>query len=61
MLISSPCLTFFLVCSAHFLRPGVVFFVSQELQPIRAEELELHAPEYPWSHNGLLDTLDHAR
>ena len=39
----------------------VTLVLLQELAPIQAEEIELHAPEYPWSHNGWLDTLDHAR
>lgn len=30
-------------------------------QSVRASELELHPPNYPWSHNGLLSALDHAR
>lgn len=39
----------------------VALFLVQELAPVQAEEIELHPPEYPWSHNGWLDTLDHAR
>ncbi|XP_007907494.1 cytochrome c1, heme protein, mitochondrial [Callorhinchus milii] len=27
---------------------------------VTADELELHPPNYPWSHNGLLSSLDHA-
>ncbi|CAM9481956.1 cytochrome c1, heme protein, mitochondrial [Lampetra fluviatilis] len=27
---------------------------------IKAEELELHAPKYPWNHNGALSALDQA-
>ncbi|ETE59508.1 Cytochrome c1, heme protein, mitochondrial [Ophiophagus hannah] len=27
---------------------------------VKASELELHAPSYPWSHNGLLTALDHS-
>lgn len=30
-------------------------------QSVRASELELHPPKNPWSHNGLLTSLDHAR
>ncbi|XP_029442006.1 cytochrome c1, heme protein, mitochondrial isoform X2 [Rhinatrema bivittatum] len=26
---------------------------------VKASELELHPPSYPWSHNGLLSSLDH--
>uniref|UniRef100_A0A0B6ZR85 Cytochrome c1, heme protein, mitochondrial n=1 Tax=Arion vulgaris TaxID=1028688 RepID=A0A0B6ZR85_9EUPU len=29
-------------------------------QPTFASELVLHPPHYPWSHNGLLQTFDHA-
>ncbi|KAK4876626.1 hypothetical protein RN001_009132 [Aquatica leii] len=29
-------------------------------QSVKASELELHAPEYPWSHSGYLASLDHA-
>jgi hypothetical protein len=49
-----------MVLSAPFLML-VTLVLLQELAPIQAEEIELHAPEYPWSHNGWLDTLDHAR
>lgn len=28
---------------------------------VNASELELHAPSYPWAHNGLLTALDHSR
>lgn len=30
-------------------------------QSVKASDLELHAPSYPWSHNGMLSALDHAR
>ncbi|MEQ2194738.1 hypothetical protein XENOCAPTIV_002230 [Xenoophorus captivus] len=30
-------------------------------QSVKASELELHPPNYPWSHSGLLSSLDHAR
>uniref|UniRef100_A0A671QUL0 Cytochrome c-1 n=1 Tax=Sinocyclocheilus anshuiensis TaxID=1608454 RepID=A0A671QUL0_9TELE len=30
-------------------------------QSVKATDLELHPPSYPWSHNGLLSSLDHAR
>nr|XP_020480814.1 cytochrome c1, heme protein, mitochondrial isoform X2 [Monopterus albus] len=29
-------------------------------QAVKASELELHPPHYPWSHDGLLSSLDHA-
>ncbi|KAK5602690.1 iso-1-cytochrome c [Crenichthys baileyi] len=29
-------------------------------QSVKASELELHPPNYPWSHSGLLSSLDHA-
>uniref|UniRef100_A0A673JKN3 Cytochrome c1, heme protein, mitochondrial-like n=1 Tax=Sinocyclocheilus rhinocerous TaxID=307959 RepID=A0A673JKN3_9TELE len=29
-------------------------------QSVKASDLELHPPSYPWSHNGLLSSLDHA-
>ncbi|XP_013872192.1 cytochrome c1, heme protein, mitochondrial [Austrofundulus limnaeus] len=29
-------------------------------QAVKATELELHAPSYPWSHSGPLSALDHA-
>ncbi|KAB5567723.1 hypothetical protein PHYPO_G00236150 [Pangasianodon hypophthalmus] len=29
-------------------------------QSVKASELELHAPSYPWSHGGMLSALDHA-
>uniref|UniRef100_A0A8C9VVE9 Cytochrome c1, heme protein, mitochondrial n=1 Tax=Scleropages formosus TaxID=113540 RepID=A0A8C9VVE9_SCLFO len=28
-------------------------------QSVKASDLELHPPSYPWSHNGLLSSLDH--
>lgn len=28
---------------------------------VSAAELELHPPKYPWSHGGMLSTLDHSR
>ena len=28
---------------------------------VLAAELTLHPPQYPWSHNGLFSSLDHAR
>ena len=30
-------------------------------QSVKASGLELHAPQFPWSHNGLFSSLDHAR
>lgn len=30
-------------------------------QSVKASDLELHPPSYPWSHNGMLSSLDHAR
>lgn len=30
-------------------------------QSVKASDLELHAPSYPWSHGGMLSALDHAR
>ncbi|EDQ91284.1 uncharacterized protein MONBRDRAFT_23528 [Monosiga brevicollis MX1] len=30
------------------------------MQSVSAEDLELHPPAYPWEHNGLLSTFDHA-
>lgn len=30
-------------------------------QSVKASDLELHPPNYPWSHNGLVSALDHAR
>jgi len=32
-----------------------------EFNPVIAEDLELHPAHYPWSHNGRLQSLDHAR
>eukprot|EP01147_Barroeca_monosierra_P001426 gene1426-4587_t len=32
----------------------------EELRPIRADDLELHPAQFPWSHNGLLDAFDHS-
>ncbi|XP_028823073.1 cytochrome c1, heme protein, mitochondrial-like [Denticeps clupeoides] len=29
-------------------------------QSVKASELELHPPSYPWSHGGMLSALDHA-
>ncbi|XP_077435055.1 cytochrome c1, heme protein, mitochondrial [Vanacampus margaritifer] len=29
-------------------------------QSVKASDLELHPPNYPWSHGGLLSSLDHA-
>eukprot|EP00730_Choanoeca_flexa_P011019 TRINITY_DN2227_c0_g1_i1.p1 TRINITY_DN2227_c0_g1~~TRINITY_DN2227_c0_g1_i1.p1 ORF type:complete len:301 (+),score=90.72 TRINITY_DN2227_c0_g1_i1:53-955(+) len=47
--------------AAAILATGVSAAVAlEELRPVSAEELELHAPEYPWSHNGMLSSLDHA-
>jgi len=31
------------------------------LSTLAASELVLHPPNYPWSHNGLFDALDHQR
>ena len=28
---------------------------------VYAGDLELHPPSYPWSHSGVLSSLDHAR
>lgn len=36
---------------------GLAFALHQS---VKASELELHPPAYPWSHNGLLSSLDHA-
>jgi ubiquinol-cytochrome c reductase cytochrome c1 subunit len=30
-------------------------------QSVRASELELHPPKYPWSHRGYFSSLDHSR
>lgn len=30
-------------------------------QSVKASDLELHPPQYPWSHSGPLSSLDHAR
>jgi len=30
-------------------------------QSVKASDLELHPPNYPWTHNGLVSSLDHAR
>ena len=30
-------------------------------QSVKASGLELHAPQYPWSHKGTFASLDHAR
>lgn len=30
-------------------------------QSVKASDLELHPPHYPWSHAGPLSSLDHAR
>lgn len=30
-------------------------------QSVKATDLELHPPQYPWSHSGPLSSLDHAR
>lgn len=30
-------------------------------QSVKASDLELHPPNYPWTHNGLVSALDHAR
>ncbi|XP_012680398.1 cytochrome c1, heme protein, mitochondrial [Clupea harengus] len=29
-------------------------------QSVKASDLELHPPNYPWTHNGLVSSLDHA-
>lgn len=31
-----------------------------ELEPIKAEDLELHAGQHPWNHKGMTDTFDHS-
>ncbi|XP_069815867.1 cytochrome c1, heme protein, mitochondrial [Dendropsophus ebraccatus] len=36
---------------------GLVFALHNS---VKATELELHAPSYPWSHGGFLSSLDHA-
>ena len=53
---TTPCLTH--LFAASLTSP---LCVLQELSPISASDLELHPPAYPWSHNGMLDSLDHAR
>lgn len=30
-------------------------------QSVKASDLELHPPSFPWSHGGPLSSLDHAR
>ncbi|XP_063306290.1 cytochrome c1, heme protein, mitochondrial [Pelobates fuscus] len=35
---------------------GLAFALHQS---VKASELELHPPNYPWSHNGFLSSLDH--
>ena len=30
-------------------------------QSVKASGLELHAPHFPWSHDGPFSSLDHAR
>jgi ubiquinol-cytochrome c reductase cytochrome c1 subunit len=30
-------------------------------QSVKASGLDLHAPSFPWSHNGMFSSLDHAR
>ncbi|ODQ68197.1 cytochrome c1 [Nadsonia fulvescens var. elongata DSM 6958] len=46
--------------SAAFAGAGA-FAISQtsKAQAMTAAEHGLHAPAYPWSHNGMLDTFDH--
>lgn len=47
--------------SAAILATGIgATLAYEELYPVQAEDLELHVPQYPWSHNGLLGALDHA-
>lgn len=40
---------------------GVVGVAAALATPVLAEGLQLHAPKFPWSHNGLLNALDAAR
>lgn len=30
-------------------------------QSVKASDLELHPPNYPWTHSGMLSALDHGR
>ncbi|PVD21452.1 hypothetical protein C0Q70_19625 [Pomacea canaliculata] len=39
---------------------GVVGVAAALATPVLAEGLQLHAPKFPWSHNGLLNALDAA-
>ncbi|XP_059153429.1 cytochrome c1, heme protein, mitochondrial-like [Physella acuta] len=39
---------------------GGVVIGTAMAQPTFASDLVLHPPKFPWSHNGLLQTLDHA-
>ena len=34
---------------------------SYYLLLLSADEIELHPPYYPWSHSGMIDSLDHSR
>ncbi|XP_067125669.1 cytochrome c1, heme protein, mitochondrial [Centruroides vittatus] len=36
---------------------GVIYALNES---VKAAELELHPPKYPWSHKGLFSSLDHA-
>jgi ubiquinol-cytochrome c reductase cytochrome c1 subunit len=50
-----------LLGSAAILTGGCgLALAMQELQPVHAGELELHPPQYPWSHSGAFNTFDHA-
>lgn len=49
------------VQSAGILATGcTAAMIYGEFNPLMAEDLELHPAEYPWSHKGNLDSLDHA-
>ncbi len=38
-----------------------VAVTAADFQTVSASDVELHPANYPWSHNGHLETLDHAR
>uniref|UniRef100_A0A646QE59 Cytochrome c1, heme protein, mitochondrial n=1 Tax=Hemiscolopendra marginata TaxID=943146 RepID=A0A646QE59_9MYRI len=45
--------------AATVLTGGAAGLVYALNQAVKAEGLELHPPQYPWSHNGILSSLDH--
>ncbi|KAF5301742.1 hypothetical protein FQR65_LT08724 [Abscondita terminalis] len=49
-----------LVTSLGIVAGGAGALIFALDQSVKASDLELHAPQYPWSHSGPISSLDHA-